>query len=82
MNRNREKTTAQTRRAARGNVPGFLGMAELSKLTGKPDAVSRLCTVCCKPLSPGVRIDAKTCSDACRAKSSRNGINAMLEAKR
>ena len=32
----REKTAAETRRAARGTVPGFLGMAEIAKLKGKP----------------------------------------------
>lgn len=32
----REKTAAETRRAARGNVPGFVGMSELAKLAGKP----------------------------------------------
>lgn len=30
----REKTQQQTRRAARGTVPGFLGMAEIAKLAG------------------------------------------------
>lgn len=32
----REKTAATTRRQARGNVPGFLGMAEMAALSGKP----------------------------------------------
>lgn len=36
MKRSKEKSAAQTRRANRGNVPGFLGVAELSKLAGKP----------------------------------------------
>lgn len=32
----RDSTQAEVRKAARGNVAGFLGMAELAKLTGKP----------------------------------------------
>lgn len=43
----REKTQAEVRRANRGNVPGVLGMEELSKLTGRADSVSKtVCKLC------------------------------------
>lgn len=32
----RSKTAADTRLSARGTVPGFLGIAELAKLGGRP----------------------------------------------